>query len=172
MWPVRWAVVFVASAIDYWPSYPPTHPNNISCILSQFFNFGVIQCTSLVIFGRFPVLAWYVYSFLFYNKGQACGGRLDMATNGVWESYRKSTIKMRIFSIPRLNWKLNYFDGKKWSLYLHFVNQKSKKLYLTSESPESLVPFSLPVGVRTILSWICKGGVQIQRETWEIRHCG
>ena len=38
-------------------------------------------------FGSFPVLAWYVYSFWFYNKGQACGGQLDMATSGVWEIF-------------------------------------------------------------------------------------
>ena len=45
-------------------------------------------------------------------------------------------------------------------------------LYFTSESRESLVPLSLSLGVKTILSWICKGSVQIQRETWKIRRCG
>ena len=35
-----------------------------------------------------PVFSMHVYSFWFYNKGQACDGRLDMATScGVWETH-------------------------------------------------------------------------------------
>ena len=65
------------------------------------------------------------------------------------------------------NHDCNGEDNINWKMNLQFTSVTS------SESRESLacsIQFR-SIGVRTILSWIYKGTVRIQRQTWKIRRC-
>ena len=86
MWHVRAGSCFLLTTIA-WPSHLPT----LEFFSCSFHFWMILDCDSWQV----HVLTLHVYLYILWscsdcyclcvNKGQACGGRLDMAPRGVWE---------------------------------------------------------------------------------------